>query len=73
MSQVTLYIDADTLGRSRAAALARGVSLSRWVSDALRQHTAREWSPEFKAAAGAWADADVPQISEAADLPRHDW
>jgi hypothetical protein len=73
MSQVTLYIEPDTLTRARAAAKARGVSLSRWVSDALRQQTARDWSPEFRAAAGAWADMETARPAEPTDIPRRTW
>jgi hypothetical protein len=72
MSQITLYIEHDTLEKARIAARARGVSLSRWVTEVLRQQTAREWAPAFKAAAGAWGDDDG-RCTEGADLPRRDW
>jgi hypothetical protein len=73
MSQVTLYIEAATLEQARAAAQAKGVSLSRWVTDVLRQQTARDWSSAFRAAAGAWSDEDGARTPEGADIPRRDW
>ena len=71
MPQVTLYVDEQTSQRMRAAAKAAGVSLSRWVSELIRQHTTHEWPDSVQKLAGAWADEkDAKQPPLGRDVPR---
>jgi hypothetical protein len=73
MGQVTIYLDDETEQRARAAARSGGVSLSKWVGDRIRQGTRAEWSPSFRALAGAWQDApSARQIrkGQGRDIPR---
>ena len=56
MSQVTLYLDADTEKKMRRAARAAGVSRSAWVIDAIRRKLGEDWPESFMNLAGAWKD-----------------
>jgi hypothetical protein len=72
MSQITLYLDDTTQALVDQAALANGVSKSRWVADLIRKHAAHEWPADCLALAGQFADfplsdAHAPQP---ADAPR---
>ena len=73
MPQVTLYVDEQTSRRMRTAARAAGVSLSRWVSELIRQHTACEWPQSVRQLAGAWTDEATEAIElgePGQDVPR---
>ena len=71
MPQVTLYVDDKTNQRMRSAAKAAGVSLSHWVSELIRQHTAREWPDSVRRLAGAWGeDPDTAGQASGRDVPR---
>jgi hypothetical protein len=75
MGQLTLYLDADTEEKMKAAAKAAGVSQSRWVSDLIREKAAAEWPASVAQLAGAWAEDDFPSLEEIRkglppDLPR---
>jgi hypothetical protein len=73
MGQVTIYLDDETEKRARAAARGDGVSLSKWVGDRIRQGTRTEWSPSFRALAGAWKDAPSAERirkGQGRDIPR---
>lgn len=61
MSQVTIYLDADTAARMRKAAKAAGVSQSRWIARLIRQKTANEWPEAVRRLAGAWPDLPSPE------------
>jgi len=61
--QVTLYLDDETDVKARAAALAAGISYSRWVSDLIRAKTLDEWPSSVRALAGA-----IPEFPELAEL-----
>lgn len=56
MSQITLYLDAETDALLNAAAATRGVSKSRWVADMIRLHAKDAWPPECRELAGAFSD-----------------
>jgi hypothetical protein len=60
---VTLYLDDDTDAKARAAAVAAGVSYSRWVSDLIRAKTLDEWPSGVRALAGA-----MPEFPDLAEL-----
>ena len=71
MSQVTIYLDPEVETKARAAAAAAGLSLSRWISDVLRERTTDSWPSAVREAAGSWTDFPLRAEHAAdADLPR---
>jgi hypothetical protein len=73
MGQVTLYLDAETEAKMKAAAKAAGVSQSRWVADVVREKTATRWPESIVRLAGAWADfptAEEIRVGLGEDVPR---
>ena len=56
MSQVTLYLDAQTEAKLKAAAKASGVSVSKWVARLIQERTADRWPESVRALSGAWSD-----------------
>ena len=73
MPQLNLYVDDPTHQTIKAAAKAAGVSLSKWVSNLVRERTSDEWPPEVLALAGAWKDfpdAEELRTGYGTDLPR---
>ncbi len=73
MSQVTIYMDEETEARTRAAARAAGVSLSRWIAEVLRSRVASAWPADVAALEGSWRspdDVDPMHRVDGADLPR---
>ena len=74
MSQITLYLDDATQALVEQAALADGVSKSRWVAEIIRKHAAHEWPQDCLALAGRFADFPLSEAASVgsfpADLPR---
>ena len=72
MSQITLYLDEATQVLVDQAALANGVSKSRWVSDIIRKYAAHEWPQDCLDLAGRFNDFPLRNDSsvQTADLPR---
>ncbi len=73
MAQTTLYIDAATQQRLRAAAALRQVSQSQFVARLIRKATMSEWPPEVLALFGAVPDfplAEPLRASLPPDSPR---
>ena len=68
--QLTLYIDNETEVLSKAAAASSGVSLSRWVSQTIKEKTLTEWPKAVRDAAGAFPDWPLADASDVADVPR---
>ena len=56
MSQITLYFEEETAQQLKVAAGAAGQSVSRWVSDLIREKIATEWPHSVVSLAGAWPD-----------------
>ena len=56
MAQVTIYLDDETEQKARAAAQSKGVSLSRWISERVRQGALSDWPDCVRELAGAWSD-----------------
>lgn len=56
MPQITIYLDANTEEQARAAAHAKGLPFSKWVSGVIREKTANSWPQEVLDLAGAWPD-----------------
>jgi hypothetical protein len=73
MSQVTIYIDAETEAKARNAAKAKRISLSKWIAGVIGKEVAEEWPESVRNLAGAWADfPDLREIREGLgeDVPR---
>ena len=73
MSQITLYLDDATQALVEQAALANGVSKSRWVADIIRKYAAHEWPQDCRDLAGRFADFPLREDGPAAstdDVPR---
>lgn len=56
MAQVTIYLDDETEQKARAAARSKGVSLSKWVAERVRQGALSDWPDYVRELAGAWRD-----------------
>ncbi len=73
MTQITIYIDDETGARTRAAAQAAGVSLSRWIGTVLRSRVGSAWPADVAALEGSWKrrdDAPEHDAPAGTDLPR---
>ena len=73
MPQITLYLDDATQALVDQAALANGVSKSRWVAEIIRKYAAHEWPHDCLVLAGSYADFPLREESPAslpADVPR---
>ena len=76
MSQITLYLDDVTQTLVEQAAVANGISKSRWVAEIIRKYAAHEWPKDCLDLAGRFADfplcdAANYDVSEMpADVPR---
>ena len=75
--QITLYLDDATQALVEQAALANGLSKSRWVSEIIRKYAAHEWPQACLALAGRFDDfplrepnAGATSAAQAADAPR---
>ncbi len=62
MSQITLYLDEATQSLVDQAALAHGISKSRWVAEAIRRYVAHDWPPACLDLAGSFPD--FPLVSD---------
>ena len=69
MSQITLYLDDATQALVEQAAMANGVSKSRWVAEVIRKHAAHEWSKECLDLAGRFADFPLRDAKGLSGLP----
>jgi hypothetical protein len=56
MGQVTIYLDDETEDKARSAARSKGVSLSKWVAQRVRQGALSDWPDYVRELAGAWSD-----------------
>ena len=54
MAQVTIYIDDHTEKRLAAAARAKNISKSKWISMLIREKTESDWPDAVVQLAGAW-------------------
>jgi hypothetical protein len=73
MGQVTIYLDDETERLAREAALAKGISLSKWVDKKVRRGARAEWPAAVRELAGAWTDLEsTAEIRARAgrDIPR---
>lgn len=69
MSQITLYLDDATQALVEQAALADGMSKSRWVAEIIRKHTAHQWPQDCLALAGRFADFPLNDAASVGSLP----
>ena len=73
MGQVAIYFDDATEARLKAAAKSRGMPVSRWVAELVRDKTAAEWPDDVRRLAGAWGDlpeVDALRAAQGEDVPR---
>ena len=73
MPQLTIYLDAETVAKVRAAARSAGLSQSRWVADLIRRHASAQWPDTIRRLAGAWPDfpdAGTLRATLGKDAPR---
>ena len=69
MSQITLYLDDATQALVDQAALANGMSKSRWVAEIIRKYAAHEWPRDCLELAGRFADFPLREAAGASGLP----
>jgi hypothetical protein len=69
MSQITLYLDDATQALVDQAALANGVSKSRWVAEIIRKYAAHEWPKDCLDLAGRFADFPLRNAEGVSGLP----
>jgi hypothetical protein len=70
MAQVTIYLDDETEQKARVAARSKGVSLSKWIADRVRQGALSDWPDHIRELAGAWSD--LPSAEQLRKLKRRD-
>lgn len=73
MSQVTIYLDAETERLMTAKATAMGLSKSKWIAQAIRSHLDNDWPPAVRDLSGSWADfpsAETLRATLSADTER---
>ena len=70
MSQLTIYLDPETVSKMKRAAESEGVSQSKWVAKLIEERLATSWSEEVKQLVGAWADFPEAERQQGEDLPR---
>lgn len=56
MPQLSLYIDEETLSKLEAGAKLNNLSVSKYVTDALRKYFSNNWSDDFKTLFGSIHD-----------------
>lgn len=61
MPQLSLYIDKETLSKIEAAAKINHISISKWVSERLRESLANHWPNQYETLFGSIGD---PSFSE---------
>ena len=47
MPQLSLYMDAETLSKIETAAKINNISISKWVSERLKESLANKWSDNY--------------------------
>lgn len=56
MSQVTIYLDAETERQMSAKAKAMGLSKSKWIAQAIRKNLGSDWPETVRKLPGSWPD-----------------
>jgi len=75
MPQVTIYLDAETAAKAKAAARSAGVSQSRWIAELIRRHAGNAWPDAVRRLAGIcpdFPDAEALRAGLGRDAPRED-
>lgn len=75
MPQVTIYLDAETAAKAKAAARAAGLSQSRWLAELIRRHAGSVWPDSVRRLAGAcpgFPDTAELRAGLGKDIPRED-
>jgi hypothetical protein len=63
MSQVTIYLDDESLRKIEAAAALEKSSLSKWVKATLMQSLENRWPANFSSLFGSLSEHDLPNSS----------
>lgn len=63
MSQITIYLENEIEQKVRAAAKASQLSVSKFITNVLKEKTATEWPQDVIKLAGCWKD-DFPSLQE---------
>ncbi len=76
MGQVTIYLDHEIENKMKNAAKSDHISVSKWVSNIIREKISTEWPEDVVKLAGSWRD-DFPTLEEirsthATDSPREE-
>ena len=56
MSQVTIYLDAETERMMAEKAKAMGLSKSKWIAQAIRNSLDNDWPSAVREMPGSWTD-----------------
>ncbi len=68
MGQITIDLDDETEARLKASAKSKGLPVSRWVAELVRERTATGWPEEVHQLAGAWPDFPLTPPATLASL-----
>ena len=63
MGQVTIYLDDAIEKKMKKTAKSNRISVSKWVSNVIREKVATEWPADVADLAGSWKD-DFPTLEE---------
>lgn len=64
MSQITIYLDAETEGILKRQVKVSGQSASKWIAEAIHKRAQEEWPADVLALFGSWKDDDFPDAKE---------
>ncbi|HEY3457704.1 MAG TPA: hypothetical protein VGK64_24205 [Bryobacteraceae bacterium] len=56
MAKITIHLDDELLAQTKKAAEAAGISVNRWIAEAIIYRAKTEWPASVVALAGAWPD-----------------
>jgi predicted transcriptional regulator len=61
MAQITIYLDDEKDRQIREAARAAGLPVSRLITQAIDEYSARHWPAHIKELVGSWDDVERPE------------
>jgi hypothetical protein len=64
MARLTIYLDSETLRRTRSAATEHGISISKWVREKIEIALRDEWPESFFQLFGALRETDWEEPGE---------
>lgn len=69
MAQISIYMDADTVKKMKAAAAAEGMSVSAWLVRLVKERIDPSWPAEVAELAGSWEDFPSPEELRSPKIP----